>query len=62
VTLGPTCWTGGKGLRGMGATRTPEVGDRVPSPGATVIVDVVTGRQARAPFTFAVGLCREPVP
>jgi hypothetical protein len=42
--------------------RTPDGGDRVRSPGETIIVDVVMGLEERAPFTFAVELCREPVP
>jgi hypothetical protein len=47
---------------GVGATRTPEVGDGVLSPGETGVVDFVIGLQAQAPFTFEVELFGEPVP
>jgi hypothetical protein len=51
-----------EGPGGVGATRTPDVGDRVLSPGETVSVDFVLGLQTRAPFTFAVELFGAPVP
>jgi hypothetical protein len=50
---------GGPG--GVGATLTPEVGDRVLSPGEIVTVDFVIGLQVRAPFTFVVELFGEPL-
>jgi hypothetical protein len=46
---------------GVGATLTPEVGDRVLAPGETVVVDFVIGLQAQARFTFFVDLFGEPV-
>jgi hypothetical protein len=52
---------GDEGARGVAATLTPEVGDRVLSPGETVIVDFVIGLQVRAPFTFVVELFGEPL-
>jgi hypothetical protein len=59
--LGPTFSTGCKGLRDGGATLTPDVGDRVLSPGETVTVGFVIGLQTQAPFTFFVELFGEPV-
>jgi hypothetical protein len=50
-----------EGTQGVGATRTPEVGDRVLAPGETVTVDFVIGLQARERFTFFVDLFGEPV-
>jgi len=50
-----------EGTQGVGATRTPEVGDRVFAPGETVTVDFVIGLQARERFTFFVNLFGEPV-
>jgi hypothetical protein len=47
---------------GVGATRTPDVGDGMLSPGETVVVDFVIGLQVQAPFTFVVELFGEPVP
>jgi hypothetical protein len=46
----------------IGATRTPEVGDRVLAPGETVTVDFGIGFQTRERFTFLVDLFGEPVP
>jgi hypothetical protein len=51
----------GEGLRGIGATITPNVGDQVLSPGETVQVDFVIGLQALVPFTFFVDLFGEPL-
>jgi hypothetical protein len=50
-----------EGTQGVGATVTPEVGDRVLAPGETMAVDFVIGLQAREPFTFLVNLSGEPV-
>jgi hypothetical protein len=50
-----------QGVQGVGATLTPEVGDRVLSPGETVTVGFVIGLQTQAPFTFFVELFGEPV-
>jgi hypothetical protein len=49
------------GPGGVGATLTPDVGDRVLSPGETVMVGFVIGLQVRAPFTFVVELFGEPL-
>ena len=46
---------------GVGATVTPNVGDRVLSPGEKVRVRFVIGLQARTPFTFFVDLFGEPL-
>jgi hypothetical protein len=51
-----------EGTQGVGATRTPDVGDRVLAPGETVMVDFDIGLQTREPFTFLVDLFGEPVP
>jgi hypothetical protein len=51
-----------EGVQGVGATRTPEVGDRVLAPGETVTVDFRIGLQTRAPFRFFVDLLAEPQP
>jgi hypothetical protein len=48
-----------EGPAGVGATLTPDVGDRVLSPGETVSGDFVIGLQAQAPFTFEVELFGE---
>jgi hypothetical protein len=46
---------------GVGATLTPEVGNRVLSPGEPVTVDFVIGLHTPAPFTFLVDLFGEPL-
>jgi hypothetical protein len=51
-----------EGTQGVGATHTPDVGDRVLVPGETVTVDFVIALQARQRFTFFVDLFGEPVP
>jgi hypothetical protein len=47
------------GTQGVGATRTPAVGDGELAPGEAVVVDFVIGLQVRAPFTFFVDLFGE---
>jgi hypothetical protein len=51
-----------EGTQGVGATLTPEVGDRVLAPGEPVTVDFVIGLQTRERFTFFVDLFGEPLP
>jgi hypothetical protein len=51
-----------EGTQGVGATLTPEVGDRLLAPNETVTVDYVIGLQVQARFTFFVDLSGEPVP
>jgi hypothetical protein len=50
-----------EGAKGVGATLTPEVGDRMLASGETVAVDFIIGLHARARFTFLVDLFGEPV-
>jgi hypothetical protein len=50
-----------EGAQGVGATVTPNVGDRVLSPGERVRVKFVIGLQTQAPFTFLVDLLGEPL-
>jgi hypothetical protein len=50
-----------EGPQGVGATLTPEVGDRVLAPAETVTVDFVIGLRAPERFTFFVELFGEPV-
>jgi hypothetical protein len=50
-----------EGTQGVGATLTPDVGDRVLDPGETVTVDFVIGLQVRERFTFFVNLFGEPM-
>jgi hypothetical protein len=50
------------GIGGVGATRTPEVGDQVLAPSETVVVDFIIGLQVQEPFTFVVELFGEPLP
>jgi hypothetical protein len=49
------------GIQGVGATRTPDVVDRVLAPGETVAVDFVIGLHTPERFTFFVELFGEPV-
>jgi hypothetical protein len=51
-----------EGTQDVGATLTPEVGDRLLAPDETVTVDFVIGLQVQARFTFFVDLSGEPVP
>ena len=51
-----------EGVEGVGATRTLEVGDRLLTPGETVVVDFRIGLHTLAPFTFFVDLFAEPLP
>jgi hypothetical protein len=51
-----------EGTQGVGATLTPEVGDRLLAPNETVTVDFVIGLQVQARFTFFVDLFGEPIP
>jgi hypothetical protein len=50
-----------EGTQGVGATRTPEVGDHVLAPGETVTVDFIIGLQTQERFRFFVNLFGEPV-
>jgi hypothetical protein len=51
-----------EGTQGVGATLTPEVGDRVLAPGETITVAFQIGLQVRERFTFFVDLFGEPLP
>jgi hypothetical protein len=50
-----------EGTQGVGAARTPEVGDGVLAPGETMTVDFVIGLHTPERFTFLVDLFGEPV-
>jgi hypothetical protein len=50
-----------EGAQGVGATRTPDVGDGVLAPGETVTVDFVIGLHTPERFTFFVDLFGEPL-
>jgi hypothetical protein len=50
------------GTQGVGATRTPALGDDILGPGETVTVEFVIGLQVQEQFTFFVDLFGEPLP